>query len=114
MPHQADLFRKLATKAGMNIGYSRGTAVVPIITGDSWLAVKLSEAMAHRGVNVQPIMHPALEDHLVTAVRNTGETVRNTILFLGDKLPVPPLELPGNRYISYPPTSWRHSAPTRI
>jgi len=36
--------------------------VVPVITGDSRSALMLSRAMHKRGVNVQPILYPAVED----------------------------------------------------
>ena len=47
---------------GLNTGLSNNTPVVPVITGDSRSALLLSCAMFKRGVNVQPILYPAVED----------------------------------------------------
>ncbi|MGW5670304.1 aminotransferase class I/II-fold pyridoxal phosphate-dependent enzyme, partial [Micromonospora sp. NPDC003776] len=57
----ARLFRRLATAAGLDVG--AGTApVVPVITGGSARALLLADRMRQRGVNVQPILHPAVEE----------------------------------------------------
>ncbi len=53
---------ELAREAGLNTGLSGGTPVVPVILGDSKLALQLSQALAARGINVQPILHPAVEE----------------------------------------------------
>lgn len=58
----AALFLSLAKQAGFDTGPSSGSAVVPIITGDSRVALALSMAMMRRGVNVQPILHPAVDE----------------------------------------------------
>jgi 8-amino-7-oxononanoate synthase len=52
----------LARQHGLNTGTSEGTAVVPVILGNSLSALRLSRAMFVRGVNVQPILHPAVEE----------------------------------------------------
>lgn len=58
----AELFLGLAKQAGLNTGTSGGTPVVPIITGNSAQAMLLSLRMFERGINVQPIVHPAVEE----------------------------------------------------
>jgi len=58
----AALFLSLAKEAGLNTGASRGTPVIPVITGNSLLALKLADAMFQRGVNVPPILYPAVEE----------------------------------------------------
>ncbi|MEN0111730.1 MAG: aminotransferase class I/II-fold pyridoxal phosphate-dependent enzyme [Planctomycetota bacterium] len=58
----AELFLRLAKEAGFDTGPSNSTPIVPIITGDSRRALALSTAMLARGVNVQPILHPAVEE----------------------------------------------------
>lgn len=45
---------------GVDTGTAAGTAVVPLITGDSREAERLSRAMLARGVHVAPIMAPAV------------------------------------------------------
>jgi len=47
---------------GLNTGLGNNTPVVTVITGDSRSALMLSRAMHKRGVNVQPILYPAVED----------------------------------------------------
>ncbi|MBI1248546.1 aminotransferase class I/II-fold pyridoxal phosphate-dependent enzyme [bacterium] len=56
------LFLKLAKEKGLDTGLSNNTPVVPVITGNSMLALKLSRALYARGFNVQPIMYPAVEE----------------------------------------------------
>jgi 8-amino-7-oxononanoate synthase len=56
------LFLKLAQEAGLDTGTSQGFAIVPVITGSSLKAAKLSNALFERGVNVQPVIYPAVEE----------------------------------------------------
>jgi 8-amino-7-oxononanoate synthase len=55
-------FLDLARKAGIDTGSSAGLSVIPAITGSSLKAARLSEAMFRRGVNVQPIVYPAVPE----------------------------------------------------
>jgi 8-amino-7-oxononanoate synthase len=56
------LFLQLLRDRGINTGDAIGAAVVPAIIGNSLEALKLSEALAGRRINVQPIVYPAVED----------------------------------------------------
>lgn len=56
------LFLSLAKNAGLDIGTSQGFAIVPIIVGSSRKAISLSNALFDHGINVQPIIHPAVEE----------------------------------------------------
>lgn len=56
------LFLSLVKEAGFDTGPSAGSPVIPIITGDSRVALAMSLAMFERGINVQPILHPAVEE----------------------------------------------------
>ena len=56
------LFVDLARAAGLDVGRSAGYSVVPIIVGGSALAARLSTALGKRGLNVQPITYPAVEE----------------------------------------------------
>jgi 7-keto-8-aminopelargonate synthetase-like enzyme len=58
----AALFLNEARRRGLNTGASQDTPVVPVITGNSLLALKLSRRMFESGVNVQPILYPAVEE----------------------------------------------------
>lgn len=60
--HNADRFLNKAKSFHLNTGTSGGTPVVPVILGNSVHALKLSNAMFKRGINVQPIMYPAVEE----------------------------------------------------
>jgi 8-amino-7-oxononanoate synthase len=78
------LFLNLARERGLNTGRSRDSAVVPVILGNSLHALQLSQAMFARGINVQPILHPAVEESaarlrfFITA-RHTEEQIRKTV-----------------------------------
>jgi 7-keto-8-aminopelargonate synthetase-like enzyme len=58
----ANLFLNEAKKRGLNTGKSNNTPVVPVITGNSLHALLLSRRMNESGVNVQPILYPAVEE----------------------------------------------------
>ena len=54
------LFLDLARDAGLDTGLAEPFAIVPLLLGDSVQAVQLSEALLERGVNVMPIIYPAV------------------------------------------------------
>ncbi len=56
------LFLRLAQEKGLNTGLSNGTPVVPVITGNSLHALQLSRFLFEQGINVQPILYPAVEE----------------------------------------------------
>jgi 8-amino-7-oxononanoate synthase len=55
-------FLELARSHGIDTGLSQGRAVIPAIVGSSLKAVKLSQRLFERGINVQPIIYPAVEE----------------------------------------------------
>jgi 8-amino-7-oxononanoate synthase len=55
-------FLAYAKAAGIDTGLSTGFAVIPAITGGSVRAARLSEALFNRGINVQPIVYPAVPE----------------------------------------------------
>ncbi|MEL7266773.1 MAG: aminotransferase class I/II-fold pyridoxal phosphate-dependent enzyme, partial [Planctomycetota bacterium] len=81
------LFLNLVRDGGLDTGPAAGTPVVPVITGNSMLALRLSDRMMADGINVQPILYPAVDEsaarlrffitstHSETQLRNTAETV---------------------------------------
>jgi 7-keto-8-aminopelargonate synthetase-like enzyme len=85
------LFLNLARERGLNTGRSRDSAVVPVILGNSMHALLLSQAMFARGINVQPILHPAVEESaarlrfFITA-RHTEEQIRQTVDTVAEEL----------------------------
>lgn len=58
----AALFLRLAQEAGLDTGTSAGFAIVPVIVGSSVGAARLSQALFEGGINVQPILYPAVPD----------------------------------------------------
>ena len=60
--NNARLFLDTARAAGFDTGESQGFAIVPVILGSSIAAARLSAAMFARGVNVQPILYPAVSE----------------------------------------------------
>jgi len=56
------MFLQKAQAAGLNTGLSMGLGIVPIITGSSVAAARLSDALFRRGINVQPIVYPAVPE----------------------------------------------------
>ncbi len=57
-----DRFLELCREQGVSVGTAAGAAIVPCITGDSRVALLLSQALAARGLSVQPIVSPAVEE----------------------------------------------------
>jgi 8-amino-7-oxononanoate synthase len=53
-------FYKVAKDKGLDTGNGCGTAVSPIVVGDSVSAVILSQQLFRRGINVQPVLYPAV------------------------------------------------------
>ncbi len=56
------LFYELARAAGVDTGSCAGYAVIPAIVGGSVKAARLSAALFRRGINVQPILYPAVPE----------------------------------------------------
>lgn len=59
---RAALFLELARAGGLDVGGSIGAAIVPVITGSSIAAGRLAQALFRRGLNVQPILYPAVPE----------------------------------------------------
>ncbi len=55
-------FLARAREAGLDTGTSEGHAVIPVITGSSLTATRASHALLARGINVQPILAPAVPE----------------------------------------------------
>jgi 8-amino-7-oxononanoate synthase len=60
----AKFFFAACQKHGLDNGPSAGeSAVAPVIVGNSFHALLLSDALLQRGINVQPILYPAVADN---------------------------------------------------
>ncbi|MDQ6434986.1 aminotransferase class I/II-fold pyridoxal phosphate-dependent enzyme [Mesorhizobium sp. LHD-90] len=64
MRRNGHLFYELARKRGLDTGVSVGCSVIPVIIGDSLRAAQLSNDLMATGINVMPIIHPAVPEGL--------------------------------------------------
>ena len=83
-------FLRMAREAGLDTGLSQGYAIVPAIIGSSLKAVKLSNQLFERGINVQPIVYPAVEEkaarlRFFLSSLHTPAQIDQTIRVLKDK-----------------------------
>jgi 8-amino-7-oxononanoate synthase len=94
---RAELLLQLAREAGVDTGPSSGTPVVPVIVGSSVRALRLSAALLDRGINVNPILYPAVEEGMarlrffVTA-SHTEQQIRDTVAILQEELAALPAD----------------------
>ncbi|MBV9203638.1 MAG: aminotransferase class I/II-fold pyridoxal phosphate-dependent enzyme [Alphaproteobacteria bacterium] len=84
---RAALFLRLAREGGLDVGGSIGASIVPIVTGSSIRAGRLAHAMFERGINVQPILYPAVPERAARlrfflTASHTEEQIRDTIAIL--------------------------------
>jgi 8-amino-7-oxononanoate synthase len=95
LQQRAAFFVDACTAEGLDTGTSSGTPIVPVIVGDSQRAMRLAQAVYRRGINVQPMVFPAVEDsaarlrffisylhteeQLLRAARATAEELRSLI-----------------------------------
>jgi 8-amino-7-oxononanoate synthase len=84
---RAALFLRLAREGGLDVGGSIGASIVPVVTGSSIRAGRLAQALFRRGINVQPILYPAVPERaarlrfFLTAA-HTEEQIRDTVAIL--------------------------------
>lgn len=87
----ARLFLQLAREAGLDTGPSGGSAIVPVILGNSMNSLRLSRALFARNISVQPILYPAVEEK-ATRLRffitssHTPDQIRRTIQAVQEEL----------------------------
>jgi 8-amino-7-oxononanoate synthase len=87
----AALFLKLARERGLDTGSSAGTPVVPVIVGNSVKTLRLSRALFDRGINVQPILPPAVPDRsarlrFFITTNHSEAQIRATVSAVADEL----------------------------
>ena len=80
----AERFAAHAKRAGLDIGGSAGTAVIPVIVGDSMRAVRVSQALFQGGINVQPMISPAVPNdearlRFFVSSEHTDEQLRSAV-----------------------------------
>lgn len=85
------LFLELAQDAGLNTATSEGHAIVSIIVGDMLLAGRLSDRLLARGLNVLPIIYPAVPlkstrfRFFITA-EHTAEQIQAAVAIMADEM----------------------------
>ena len=62
LQENAAYFLQSAKAKGLNTGSSRGTPIIPVILGDSVRAARLSQQLLEAGINVQPMVSPAVAE----------------------------------------------------
>jgi 8-amino-7-oxononanoate synthase len=89
-------FLECARAKGLNVGTSVGRAVVPVVVHDSLVAVVMSQRLFDRGINVQPIIHPAVpeksarlrffvtSEHTKDQIGATCDAIAETFAAVGD------------------------------
>ncbi|SCB15643.1 8-amino-7-oxononanoate synthase [Rhizobium hainanense] len=85
------LFLKEAKAAGLDTGLSMGHSVVPVIVGDSLRAAQLSNDLLAEGINVLPIIHPAVPEGMARlrffiTCNHTEEQIRRAVALTAEKL----------------------------
>jgi 8-amino-7-oxononanoate synthase len=88
----AKLFRDQARFAGLDTGLSAGHGIVPIITGSSIMAGRLADSLFKRGINVQPILHPAVPEQsarlrFFLSSQHSDAQIDETIAALAEEMP---------------------------
>lgn len=83
----ARLFLELARRRGLDTGASDRSPVIPVMVGDTVRAVRLSQQLLERGVNVQPMIAPAVPDsgarlRFFVSAAHTTEQIRDAIEIL--------------------------------
>ena len=89
----AALFLRLAHQANLNTGASGDTPIVPVILGNSVKCLWLSQQLFERGINVQPIMYPAVAEaesrlRFFITSQHSVEQIRKTVDAMNELLPM--------------------------
>lgn len=88
---RGELFLRLAKSAGINTGNSTGLAIIPSIISNSLKTARVSTALFEQGINVQPILYPAVPEksarlRFFISCQHTESQIRNTVELLAKEL----------------------------
>jgi len=88
---RGELFLRLAREAGLDTATSTGLAVIPVITGSSFKAGRLSSALFERGINAQPILYPAVPEQsarvrFFVSCEHSEEQIRHTVAVVAEEM----------------------------
>ncbi|MFD7032607.1 type I polyketide synthase [Streptomyces sp. NPDC059917] len=84
-------FVGLAREAGIDIGDSHDTPIVPCVVGDSLKTLRLAQALFEQGISVNPILHPAVPEDMARlrfflTHDHTPEQIRGAVAVLEQQL----------------------------
>jgi 8-amino-7-oxononanoate synthase len=84
-------FLELARALGIDTGLSAGYSVIPAITHSSLKAARVAEALYRRGINVQPIVYPAVQERAArlrffVSSEHSEAQIRSTVEALAEDL----------------------------
>ncbi|WP_028694642.1 aminotransferase class I/II-fold pyridoxal phosphate-dependent enzyme [Pseudomonas cremoricolorata] len=88
---RGELFLQLAIAAGLDTATSTGLAVIPVITGSSFKAGRLSSALFERGINAQPIVYPAVPEQAArvrffVSCEHSEAQIRETVAIVAEEM----------------------------
>jgi len=91
LQHNGRLFLDLAREAGIDTGTCAGLAVIPVIVGSSIRAARLAAALFARGINVLPILYPAVPEkaarlRFFISYHHSEAQIRETVRILVEEL----------------------------
>jgi 7-keto-8-aminopelargonate synthetase-like enzyme len=81
----------MARECGLDTGSAGGTPVVPVIVGSSVKSLRLARALFERGINVHPILPPAVAEdsarlRFFITTNHSQEQICTTVLAMADEL----------------------------
>ncbi|MBL1198793.1 MAG: aminotransferase class I/II-fold pyridoxal phosphate-dependent enzyme [Nostoc sp. GBBB01] len=63
LQQRSQYFLNLAQTQGWNTGTSQNSPIIPIVVGNSLTCIQLSHFLFQAGINVQPMIYPAVANH---------------------------------------------------
>ena len=88
---RARLFLRLARERGLDTGKSKDTPLVPVLIEDAGLCIQLYQELFRRGINVQPIVYPAVPKsasrlRFFLSCLHSEEQIRSTVSTLAEAM----------------------------
>jgi 8-amino-7-oxononanoate synthase len=88
---RAALFLEVARERGLNTGSAGGTPVIPVIVGSSVKSLRLARALYERGIDVHPILHPAVAEdsarlRFFITTNHSRQQIRDSVIAMADEL----------------------------
>jgi 7-keto-8-aminopelargonate synthetase-like enzyme len=89
LQQNAKLFLERCRLLGLNTGLSNNTPIIPILVGGSERTMKLTEYLYQEGINVYPILYPAVPEEAACVrffmtANHTPEQIEWTVKLIED------------------------------